>query len=247
MRLTVVGCSGSVPGPMSAASCYLVEADGYRLVLDLGSGALGPLQKLVSGHEIDAIVLSHLHADHCLDMTSLSVLLRYGPDRPASPIPVFGPSGTAERLATAYDPAATPSMFDGLFEFRATVGPELGPLRMSTAPMNHPVPTVGVRIEHGGRSLVYSGDTGECAGLVELARDADVLLCEATWGVRLPDVADLHLSGRQAGEHAAAAGVRRLLLTHLPPWVSAEPTAAAAAEAFTGEIQAVRAGAQYDI
>ena len=105
MRLTVVGCSGSFPGPDSPASCYLVEHDGYRVVLDLGNGALGALQRYVALDDVDAVVLSHLHADHC----STSARLRR-PALPAGtacspPLPRVGPSGTAERLARVYGTA----------------------------------------------------------------------------------------------------------------------------------------------
>jgi ribonuclease BN (tRNA processing enzyme) len=104
MRLTVVGCSGSFPGPASAASCYLVEATGaddrtWRILLDLGSGALGPLQRYTSLYDVDAVLLSHLHPDHCLDLTGLYVALKYRPAGPAPAVPVHGPTGTAQRLA----------------------------------------------------------------------------------------------------------------------------------------------------
>lgn len=117
MRLTIVGCSGSAPAAGEPASCYLVEADGYRLVLDLGSGALTGLQKVIAAHEIDAISLSHLHPDHCLDMTSLAVILRFGGHPPLHPIPVVGPVETAARLLDAYYPGTEAAAFDGLFEF----------------------------------------------------------------------------------------------------------------------------------
>ena len=108
MRLTVVGCSGSLPGPRSAASCYLVEHDGFALVLDLGSGALGPLQSLPRPADIDAVLLSHLHADHCLDLTGLLRVAAVHPGTsPGSrcarlPVPVHGPVGTGDRIAAAY-------------------------------------------------------------------------------------------------------------------------------------------------
>src|SRR5580698_10882582 len=82
MRLTIIGCSGSFPGPESPASSYLLEAEGFRLVLDLGNGALGVLQRHASLYDIDAVALSHLHADHCLDMCGYWVARRYGPGGP---------------------------------------------------------------------------------------------------------------------------------------------------------------------
>jgi ribonuclease BN (tRNA processing enzyme) len=117
--------------------------------------------------------------------------------------------------------------------------------------VDHPCEAYALRLEHGGRSLVYSGDTGPCDGLVELAQGADVLLCEATW----PHVTEwwsqpppgVHLSGRQAGEHAAAAGVGRLLLTHVPAWFDGNQLLAEAKAAFGGSVELVAPDAAYAI
>jgi ribonuclease BN (tRNA processing enzyme) len=117
--------------------------------------------------------------------------------------------------------------------------------------VDHPCDAYAVRVEHGGRSLVYSGDTGPCDGLVELARGADVLLCEATW----PHVTEswsepprgVHLSGRQAGEHAEAAGVGRLLVTHVPAWFDGDQLLAEAKAAFGGPVELVAPDAAYTI
>jgi ribonuclease BN (tRNA processing enzyme) len=250
MKLTVLGCSGSLPGPDSPASGYLVESDGYRIVLDLGNGALGPLQQHVAPHEVDAVILSHLHADHCLDMTSFIVALRYGPaavGRDSGRIPVLGPAGTKDRIEAAYDPMARKLGLHELFDFRASSSTELGPFSVTFAPMNHPVPAYAVRLSVGGRTLVYSGDTGESDALVTLATDADLLLSEATFGPGEPYIANLHLSGAQAGEHAKRAGVERLIVTHVPPWGSRAVAAAEAATTFSGPVEAAEPGAVYEI
>jgi ribonuclease BN (tRNA processing enzyme) len=252
VKLTVLGCSGSMPGPDSPASGYLLEADGFRLVLDMGNGAFGALQRHVAPSDVDAIVITHLHADHCIDLTAYIVALRYGGHgfRAAVPdgrIPLIGPSGTRDRLEAAYDPYARKLGLHELFGFSTPTDGEVGPFRLSFASMNHPVPTAAVRIEHGGRSLVYSGDTGECPDLVTLARGADVLLCEASVGPDEEYIPGLHLTGKQAGEHAAKAGVGTLLVTHVPPWVDGEMVTAEAAEAFGGATQRVLPSAQYDI
>ena len=110
--------------------------------------------------------------------------------------------------------------------------------------MNHPTPTHAVRITHGDRTLVYSADTGESPELISLAHGADVFLCEASF---MPDdeyVPDLHLTGKQAGEHAAAAGVDRLVVTHVPPWGSWEVAADEAAAAFDGMVEIATPGAE---
>ena len=250
MKLTVLGCSGSVPGPESPASGYLLEADGYRLLLDLGHGAFGALQRVCRPADVDAIVVSHLHADHCIDLTAYIVALRYGGDGfrctgPERRIPLVGVPGTRDRLEAAYDPLARKLGLQELFAFTTPTQSELGPFRVSYAPMNHPTPTNAVRVEYGDRSLVYSADTGESTELVELAQGADVLLCEASVGRDEEQVPDLHLTGRQAGEHAARAGVDRLIVTHVPPWNSRQEAVDDAAAAFHGVVEAAVAGGEY--
>jgi ribonuclease BN (tRNA processing enzyme) len=250
MKVTVLGCSGSVPGPDSPASGYLVEADGYRLLLDLGHGAFGALQRYVRPADVDAIIVTHLHADHCIDLTAYIVSLRYGGaghrlDGPEGRIPLIGPSGTRDRLEAAYDPLARKLSLQELFGFSTPAPVDLGPFGVTFAPMNHPTPTQAVRITHGDRVLTYSADTGDSAELVELAQGADLFLCEASFGPDEEYVPDLHLTGKQAGEHAAKAGVERLVITHVPPWNSREVQADEAAAAFHGEVEIATAGAEF--
>jgi ribonuclease BN (tRNA processing enzyme) len=252
VRLTVIGCSGSYPGPDSPASCYLVEApyDGgtFRLLLDLGNGSLGPLQRHAPLDDIDAVVLSHLHADHCLDMCSFYVARRYLPAGPMARIPVYGPTGTADRMALAYGLDPDPGMHEEFAFTDHARGPvDLGPFTLRTVRVNHPVEAYAVRIERDGRSLVYSGDTGPCNALVELARGADLLLCEASFQDGRDTAPDLHLNGREAAEHATRAGVGRLLLTHVPPWNDPARSLAEAVAAFAGGVELARAGAVVEI
>jgi len=221
VRLTVVGCSGSGPGPDSPASCYLVEHDGFALVLDLGNGALGALGRYTDPRRVGAFVLTHLHSDHCLDATSMLVLHRYHPGQRPGPIPLYGPAGTTARVIAAADPGIV-SIADVFDERRIEEAAQIGPFAVRTARTAHPVPTYAVRLEAGGSSLTYSADTGECAALVDLATGCDVLLCEAAFlepgDGDPPNPSGVHLTGRGAAAHAAAAGVGRLLLTHVPLW-----------------------------
>jgi len=246
VKLTVVGCSGSAPGPKSAASCYLVEHDGFRLLLDLGNGAFGALQGVADPDSIDAVYLSHLHADHCLDVAPFVVWHRYSGRATKAQIPLYAPVAAERRLALAYD--ADGDGVTDVFDF-VPVGSgsfTLGPFEVTLARTAHPIECYAIRLTAGGRSLVYTGDTGACERVVELARGADVLLAEAAHppGPDLP--AGLHLTGREAGEHAAAAGVSRLLLTHIPAWVD-EIGQLFAASAVFSETELVRSGAVYDI
>ena len=247
MRLTVIGCAGSFPGPDSPASCYLVEHDGYRLLLDLGNGALGVLQRHVALTDIDAIVLSHLHADHCLDMCGLYVAQRYHPEGPRGRIPVWGPRGTAQRMARAYDLPEDPGM-TGQFEFHDLVEGEarIGPFTVTAARVNHPVEAYGVRLEAGGHALAYSGDTAETPALVALARGADVAVFEASCLESQP-APGVHLTARQAAAHAQAAGARILLLTHLVAWNDPQATLAEARPAFDGELMLASSGLVIDV
>jgi ribonuclease BN (tRNA processing enzyme) len=249
VKVTVLGCSGSVPGPDSPASGYLIEADDYRVVLDLGHGAFGALQRYVQPTDVNAIIVSHLHADHCIDLTAYIVALRYGGPghRAEGRIPLIGPSGTRDRLEAAYDPLARKLRLHELFGFSTPASGELGPFALSFATVNHPVPTSAVRITYGDRTLVYSGDTGESPALVSLAHGADVFLCEASVGPDDEHLPDLHLTGRQAGEHADKAGVKRLIVTHVPPWTSREVQAGEAAEAFSGTIEIATPGAEFEV
>jgi ribonuclease BN (tRNA processing enzyme) len=243
VRLTIIGCSGSFPGPDSPASCYLIEEQGFRLLLDLGTGALGAVQRYASLYEIDAVCLSHLHPDHCLDMTGYWVARTYSPDAPYPRIPVYGPPGTARRLARAQGVGGDEEM-TGAFDFRdLRPGPlEIGPLRLTLARMNHPVETFGFRFEAGGAVLAYSADTGVSADLVNLARDASVLLSEASF-LEAPGLPEgLHLTARQAAEHATRAGVQHLLLTHLVPWNDRDRTRVEAAAAFGGQLTLATSG-----
>ena len=241
MRVTVIGCSGSFPGPASPASCYLLEAEGFRLVLDLGNGALGVLQRYAELFGIDAICLSHLHADHCVDLGAYWVARQYTAQGPRPPIPVYGPPGTAERVAGfgGEDVERVRERFDFIDHAPET---GIGPFRVNTMHMNHPVETFGFRIEHAGWRLAYSADTGESDALVRLAEGADLLLCEASFLDGPDNRPDLHLSARQAAEHAVRAGVGELVLTHLVPWHDRDRSLAEAAAVYQGPLSLATTG-----
>ena len=251
MRLTVIGCSGSYPGPGSPASCYLVEAEHegrvWRVLLDLGSGALGALHRYVDPLSIDAVLLSHLHADHCLDLCGYYVMRKYHPTGAQPRIPVWGPPGTADRMARAYDLPADPGMHHE-FDFHEWADPiELGPFTVTPIPVAHPVAAFGLRVSTGSSTLAYTGDTGPTAVLDDLARDVDLFLAEASFRTGDPNPPDLHLTGSDGGAIAARAGAKLLVLTHVPPWFDPADALAAARAAYDGPLELARAGAVYEI
>jgi ribonuclease BN (tRNA processing enzyme) len=256
MRHTAVGCSGSFPGPASPASCYLVQTqhDGrtWSLVLDLGNGALGALQRHLPVRAIDAVVLSHLHADHCLDLCGLYVAQKYCPHctAPHSRIPVHGPAATAARMASAYG-LGEPEGMTGEFDFRTMTDREpfeVGPFAITPFRVNHPVEAFGVRVEADGKVLAYTGDTDTCDALLPLCRDADLVLADSAFVEGRDDASGIHLTGRRAARAAVdAGGVRRLMLTHLPPWNDPDVCRAQAAQVWPGEVELAAPDTSYQL
>lgn len=248
MKLTVIGCSGSYPGPDGPASCYLVEHGDSRVLLDMGNGSLGVLQRHADIYDIDAVLLSHLHVDHCVDLTSYYVARKYYPHGTPERIPVFGPAGTADRMAAAYGLPPRPGMHDEFnFIGHAPGATQIGPFSITTARVKHPVETYAIRIEADGRSLVFSGDTGPAQALVDLARGADVALFEASFMDGADNPVDLHLTGAQSAQHAMQAEVPRLVLTHLVSWNDNDKVVADAAAVYDGELLVAESGMSVEI
>ena len=255
MDVTIVGCSGSFAGPRSPASSYLVQAehDGrtWSIVLDLGNGALGALQNHIQPYAVDAVLLSHLHVDHCIDMCGLYVMMRYvpgGPGRPA--MPVWGPPGTGVHLARAYGGGDSEDVF-GTFDFHDLRDREpvsVGPFTVTPVRVNHPVEAFGFRVEAHGRTLAYTGDTDTCDELSELMADADLVLADSAFVDGRDSVPDIHLSGRRAAEAAIrAGGVGRLMLTHIPAWNDPEICRDQAAAVWPGKVELAEPGASYTL
>lgn len=259
MELTVVGCTGSLPGPDSPASCYLVTAhDGerdWRLLLDLGPGALGALQRHTDPLTIDAVALSHLHPDHCLDLTGLKVFRGHGPQEVDGDLDVHAPAGAAERMGRAYGVEQAEEFTGFAFHDLADGGSvEVGPFTVTAYAVEHPVPAFGLRVEADGVVLAYTGDTDSCPGLVPLMAGADLVLAEAAFVEGRDEARGLHLTGRRAAEAVVAAEreggkgpVGRLLLTHLPPWTPAEVVLGEARQVWDGPVEVVRPDARYAV
>lgn len=253
VRITVLGCCGSVSGPDSPASGYLVTAaDTPPLVVDFGGGVLGALQRYVDPGDV-TVLLSHLHADHCLDLPGLFVWRRYHPNPPDGKGELYGPSDTWARLAAASSPEGGElDDFTDIFNIRPWTDGQavrVGSLDVVPRLVSHPTESYGMRFtDPSGAVLVYSGDTGICDSVVELARDADVFLCEASW-THAPEnrPPHVHLSGTEAGQIAAKANVSELLLTHIPPWTSREDVISEAKAEFDGPVRAVASGETFEV
>jgi ribonuclease BN (tRNA processing enzyme) len=249
VKLTIVGCAGTFPGPDSPCSSYLLEHDGFRLLIDAGNGSTGVLQRMTGLLDLDAVMISHMHGDHFLDLITYTYARRYHPDGMPACLPVHGPSDVEAHVAGAFGrPVA--ELLAEVYDFRPVSRGgrlEIGPFTLDLAPVNHPVETYGMRIAAGGRTLAYSADSGVCDELVKVAREADVFLCEASYLDGDDNPPDIHLTGKQAGEHATRADVGRLLLTHLVPWGDVDRTLGEATAAYHGDIEVASSCAVFDI
>jgi ribonuclease BN (tRNA processing enzyme) len=243
ISLTTLGCSGSYGAPAGGAcSGYLVRAGSTTLWLDCGNGTLAALQRHASPADVDAVVITHTHPDHCVDIYGLHVLNKYGLDREG--LPVYAPAGAEEQLG-----ALVGGTWSNAFEWRPVTNGDcsiVGDARMRFSRTDHPVPTLATEVSYRDKRLVYTSDTGPAWSPEAFGRGADLLLSEATYlhdDIRAP----IHLSARQAGELARDAGARRLVLTHLWPTIDPVASRAEGSEAFGRDVTLAAPGATLHI
>ena len=235
-ELAVLGTCGGWPEAGRAGSGFLLEADGFRVVLDLGYATVPRLLERCAAAEIGAVVVTHAHPDHCADLSALCRALYFG-ERPDGRVPLYCPPGVLERvqameptedLREVFDPHPLPGSHD------------VGPFRLEGHPLPHHVPHAGVRLTAPGLTVAYSGDAGPAPVLAELAAGADVLVAGAT--LQGADEDPFLLSAAQAGEWGARAGVGRLLLSHFWPGADRARSVAEAGAVYSGEILAASEG-----
>ena len=246
MRLTVLGSSASQPAAGDASSGYLITEGASTLLVDCGSGVLGRLLEHASIDAVDAIVISHMHADHYIDLIALRYGRRYGAPGQRE-IPVYLPPGGSARLQAVSEAiSSTQPFFAGVLSLRDyTPGDriEVGELSVRPLEVVHGIPSFGMRIVgRGGATLAYSSDTVCCDEVVELARDADLFVAENTLGGGAPSLHQpvTHLSAEEAGQLAARAGAGRLVLTHFWHTADRELARTEATRHFEGEVLAAR-------
>jgi ribonuclease BN (tRNA processing enzyme) len=243
-RLVVLGSCGAWPQAGRACSGFVVECEDVRVVLDLGYGTLPRLFNLTgssTGDGIDAVVITHEHPDHMVDLHGLFRARWFGQAN-APAIPLYAPESVISQVAGLERLGTGPvrRVFDW---HRLPAGPyQIGPFRLDSWALPHWVPNTGVRLTADAFAVAYSGDTGPHPALADVGRGADLYLLEATSrnqrpGARkAPGPPQFHLSARQAGEVAAAAGSRRLMLTHFWPGNDREQSRSEAQEVFPGEV-----------
>lgn len=240
MRLTVLGGCGAWPAAGQACSGYLVEHDGFTALIDPGYAILPRMLTHIDAGELDAVLVSHGHPDHCADLNPL-LRARALRDDPAPPLPVYAPP-SALNAVLALD---RKGMLDDAIDLRDFEPGDVfavGPFDVRTWLLPHSLPNAGLRLTADGETLAYTGDTGPAPELTDLARDAHIYLADASYPRVVPADLARHLSSAaQAGQTAARANAQALVLTHLMPGTDPGQAAEAAAESFTGAISVATA------
>ena len=243
MKITTIGWWGAYPSANEATSGYLLETENISVLLDCGSGVLTQLQNFISLQNLDAVVLSHYHSDHVADIGCLQYAARIlmDLDLRRQPLDIYGHAEDENFAALNYlqysigHPIVTGANL------------KLGPLVFSFCRNIHPDPCYSMRIEKDGRAWVYISDTGYTDVLVEFARDADLLLCESSlydeYRGRIPG----HMTAGEAGHIANAAGVRHLVLTHLPHFGNHSRLLEQAGKQFGGAIELAETGKSWQL
>ena len=262
MQITVLGKSPAWSDAGGACSGYLVEDADTTLLLDCGNGVFAKLRAVRDFAEVDAVLISHLHADHILDLVPFAYGLRFSPSLHPHPTPyhpgsghpthprLVAPGGAAEtfrRVVGAWgDELLIEESFE-LAEYEVDSVVEVGPLTATFAAVPHYVPShaINLRSANGGGRLTFSSDCRPSEDLVEAARDTDLLLVEATVPRPEGDGPRGHLTPAEAGEHARRAGAKRVVLTHISDEIDPDWAREEASSAFGRSVEIAREGAVY--
>ncbi|WP_406210195.1 MBL fold metallo-hydrolase [Kitasatospora sp. NBC_01560] len=238
-RLSVLGTCGAWPEAGRGASGFLLEYEGFRLVLDLGYATLPRLLEHCAAADVDAVVVTHEHPDHCADLSALCRALTFG-ERRSGLVPLYCTPGVVRRVQ-AMEP--TEDLLD-VFAVHPLPGSyRVGPFQLDGVLLPHHVPHAGLRLTAPGLTLAYSGDAGPAPALARLAAGADLFIAGATLQGARSDDGDPHLmSASDAGTWAGRAGAERLLLTHFWPGSNRERSIAEARSAFSGDVVAADEG-----
>jgi ribonuclease BN (tRNA processing enzyme) len=243
VRITVLGGCGAWPAAGQACSGYVVEHDGYHLLIDPGYATLPRLLEHLDAADVDAVFVTHGHPDHCADLNPL-LRARVLSDHPPAPLPAYALAGALDAvlaLDTRMFARTRPVSVNDIEPGRRF---DIGPFTVDTRLLPHYIANAGVRLSAGGVTLAYTGDCGADPGVVELARGSDLLIADATYvdEVSDPDVVGVLGTAREAGLQADAAGTGRLVLTHLWPGTDPESSLAAARAGYPGPVDVARAG-----
>ena len=240
LTVTVLGCSGSYAAPGNPCTGYLVRSDAAAVVLDCGPGTLGPLQEAIDLAAVDAIVLTHCHPDHWLELPVMrNVFIWFVP---RAGVPVYGTAETRSMDAaiTVMRPGKTDPFNWTVIDPATELA--VGDQRWSFALTDHPVETLAARVDAGGRSFAFSSDTGPDWDFASLGDGIHVAMCDASHGREREGQGSPHMSAREAARAASAARAERLVLTHMAPGSDPEARRAEAAAEFDGPVDVARPG-----
>lgn len=243
LKVTVLGCSGSYAAPGTACTGYLVQSGGANVLLDCGPGVLANLQRHLSVDQLDAVVLTHCHPDHWVELPILRTVFTWFLGRRG--VPVYGTAETREMNRVVCG-GEEPEAFDWTV-IDAASKLTIGDQRWSFSLTDHPVETLAVRVDVGGRSFAFSSDTGPAWSIASLGPGLDLAIVEASYTKAREPEGIQHLSARQAGAQARAAGVKRLVLTHQLPGSDIEAHAAEGAQAFGGPVLVASEHSVYEV
>ncbi len=235
--LTVLGSCGAWPEAGRACAGFLLEYDGFKVVLDLGYAALPQLLRHVPTGEVDAVVVTHQHPDHCVDVSALA-RVRYYEARDAAPIPLYCPPGVIDVLR-ALEPNPDPATVFDVHDLATTKG--IGPFALETVLLPHYVTNLGVRLTAPGVSVAYTGDSGPSPELAKLAQGTDLFISDATLQGPSPQTTPRYVMTATEAARGAE-GAARLLLTHFWPGSDRSVSVAEASQEFTGEVIAAEEG-----
>jgi ribonuclease BN (tRNA processing enzyme) len=250
ITLTILGSSTPYPSIDNPCSGYVVRTASTAIWVDAGTGTLAPLQQHVRLEDLDAIWISHLHADHSADLLTAFYALVWADVHRAHPIPLYGPPGITERLADYLTNGTTRAPISAAFdvhELHDGHEAQIGDLNLTTRAVSHGIPAFGVRIASPTTSLVFSGDTAPCANLIELALDCDALLCESESPAPPENEPQVHHTPENTGNTASAAKAKRLIVTHVGRFLTQEEATKRAATTYAGLIEFANPGATFII
>lgn len=246
MRLTVLGGGGATPTPERGCSGYLVDQDGYRLLIDPGYATLPVLLRSVPATAVDAVFVSHSHGDHCADLNPLLRVRHLNPT-PTPRLAVFALPGALDAVLALDSDMRLTEQCD-VHEIIDTAAIAAGPFTLRPKRLTHFVDNVGVRVEAGGAALAYTGDGGADPQVVDLAREATVLLAEASFAEVVPAKSSDNLaSASQVAGYATAAAASALVLTHLLPETDPAAALAAARAAYSGRLELALPGLSMEL
>jgi ribonuclease BN (tRNA processing enzyme) len=253
IRMRVIGSSPSVQRPGRACSCYLLRTRDASVLFDIGSGSLGNLHAAIDYPQLDAVIISHMHADHFLDLIPLRYGLKYGPLLRDGRMPVFLPPGgeaMLRKLCTAFAYEGPQDFLDEVFvvsEYDPARPLEINDLRLTFRKTVHYIDTYSIRAEIDGASIAYSADSAPCDAVVEHAANCSLFLCEATLGLGGEEGERGHSSAEEAGEMAQRAEVHRLVLTHYGTTYAPDELEEAAQTAFSGRVSMADDGIELSV